>query len=354
MNLLNNFDYERLNVDLVVVSYNGVYKTQIPDQVRVIPLFRSDFLVRVLAFFQKRVGFSALFEFQTRRKVKTAYHTAVCFLDSNFTQLLFYLNAKKKVTWVHASYRTYSNFARFYEVESYRNRLISQRYRRLDAVAFVSQDAKQEFIEVFGEYEEMPVIYNLINRREIMEKSVGYEIPIRNYFQFLAIGSLYPVKGFDNLIRAARLVKDRGYKFGLDILGDGYLKDDLNQLIKDLSLQDEVNLLGFKSNPYPILKNCDVFIMSSISEALPTVLCEAMILGKPVAATNCSGCRELVDYGKYGIMMDTSPEALADGMTKFLADKEAISYFTTRSILRSELFDEQKVLNECYRLLDLN
>ena len=66
--------------------------------------------------------------------------------------------------------------------------------------------------------------------------------------------------------------------------------------------------------------------MSSKSEAMPMALCEAMILGKPVIVTNCSGCREVVNYGEFGLMADINIEDLTTNMLKLIKDKEELPY----------------------------
>jgi len=94
--------------------------------------------------------------------------------------------------------------------------------------------------------------------------------------------------------------------------------------------------------------------MSSVSEALPTVLCEAMILGKPTLVTNCSGCRELVDHGIFGIMAEQDDNDLAEKMIQYLSIPEFIDYYHKKSLERALLFDDSQILAEYYRILNLN
>ena len=61
---------------------------------------------------------------------------------------------------MHSSYKTNQNFYKFYKIESYKNHLIANRYSKLDTIAFVSDDAKTEFIKIFGAHKNMPVVYN--------------------------------------------------------------------------------------------------------------------------------------------------------------------------------------------------
>jgi len=169
---------------------------------------------------------------------------------------------------------------------------------------------------------------------------------------FSAFGSLIPVKGFDRLIRAAALVRDKGYDFSLHIAGSGPEEANLRRLIDELKLGEVVTLHGFLSNPYPLMKQSDVFVMSSHSEALPTVLCEAMILGVPSLVTNCSGCRGLVNSGEFGLMAEQSSRSLAEKMTEYLEKPELAEHYREKSLERSKLFDDEKVLSKYYEIFD--
>jgi len=298
INLLQKIDYSRYEIDLAIVSKHGPYLDQVPQQVNVTYMFKNTFVARVLGYLHRTFGYKWFFQKQMERLEKE-YDVGISFLDSNFTDLLFYKdNIARRVAFVHSSYRTHDNYERFYKHERYSRKLRENRYSRLDAIYFVSQDSMEEFVEVIGEYPGMDVIYNMIDGETVRKKAAQGPLLLKeDRVSFSAFGSLIPVKGFDRLIRAAALVRDKGYDFSLHIAGSGPEEANLRGLIDELKLGDVVTLHGFLSNPYPLMKQSDLFVMSSLSEALPTVLCEAMILGVPTLVTNCSGCRGLVNSG---------------------------------------------------------
>ncbi|MCW2120283.1 glycosyltransferase [Flavobacterium sp. 7A] len=345
INLLQKLDYSKFEVDLVVVLKDGIYLENVPNEVKCIFLFHNKMLVRILAWMQKKIGFNYLLKKTTQNKIRGQYDLGISFLDGNFTDLLFFMKGlKKRFTWVHSSYQTNRNFARFYENTKYVQKLKEERYGRLDGIYFVSNDAKEEFIEVFGEYPKMEVIYNFIDTKSVLKKAELETYPKSNLFEFVALGSLLTVKGFDRLIRASKIVKEKGFNFKVSILGSGAEKNNLESLVKEINLKENIDFLGFISNPYPLLKNADVFIMSSVSEALPTVLCEAMILGKATLVTNCSGCREIVANGHFGLMAEQSDQSLAENMIKYVSDPNLVIHYELQSLKRSELFDDKLVL----------
>ncbi len=353
INVLQHLDYNKYDVDLVSVLNDGPYLKEVPKEVRLITLFNHILLVRILAYFQKKIGFNLIFKLIMQQKIKNHYEVGISFLDSNYTDFLFFITGiKKRYAWVHSAYKSYNNFAKYYENSSYREKLKKKRYSALDGIFFVSQDAMDEFIDVFGKYSNMQVIYNLMNPKSVLEKSKG-PLPLqKKIFTFVAVGSLLPVKGFDRLIRSAKIIKGKGYSFRLQILGSGSEEEKLNKLIIDNELEGCVELKGFVSNPYPYMMQADVFVMSSVSEALPTVLCEAMILGKPTLVTNCSGCREIVQLGEYGLMAEQNDNDLADKMLLYLTNQDTLTHFKVKSEERALVFDDNKVLKEYYKVLD--
>ena len=100
------------------------------------------------------------------------------------------------------------------------------------------------------------------------------------------------------------------------------------------------------------MKTGNVFVMSSVSEALPTVLCEAMILEKPVVVTNCSGCRELVDEERYGLMAEQEDESLADKMAQYLQQEDLVKHYARKSGERADIFDTEKVIQTYYKIFN--
>jgi len=355
INLLQKIDYSRYDVSLVVVSKSGPYQTEIPYQVQVTYLFKSDFLVRILAFLHRKYGLTRLFRYKMGQ-LGNHYDIAISFLDSNFTDLLMFLkNAARRVAFIHSSYKTNENFYRFYKKMRYRDNLKKHRYNSLDGIYFVSDDSMAEFIEIFGEFPEMGVIYNMIDRTSVLKKSEQAVDTIEQHaFNFVAVGSLLPVKGFDRLIRSANIMRDKGYDFTVHIIGSGAEEHRLKGITQKLNLAGNIRFHGFLSNPYPLMKNSDVFVMSSVSEALPTVLCEAMILGLPTLVTNCSGCRGLVEKGEYGLMAEQDDQDLAEKMMKYMDNPELLRHYSRKSLERAELFDDDRVLQAYYDIFDLH
>ena len=119
----------------------------------------------------------------------------------------------------------------------------------------------------------------------------------------IAVGRLVAVKDYPSLIRAFAVVR-RKHDVRLMILGEGEDRPQLESLIVELGLADCVALPGFEANPYAYMAWAALFVLSSISEALPTALIEAMAVGTPVVATDCKcGPREVLQDGRFGALV---------------------------------------------------
>jgi len=144
----------------------------------------------------------------------------------------------------------------------------------------------------------------------------------------LAVGRLHPVKDHAFLIRACRLLKDRGPRFWCLIAGEGEERPSLERLIQDLHLELEVTLLGHLSESQLEFRygSADLIVLTSRSEGIPLVLMEAMARGKPVLAPAITGIPELVAHGRTGFLYQPGSQG------NFVAQVELIG--STKSGLR--------------------
>jgi glycosyltransferase involved in cell wall biosynthesis len=139
----------------------------------------------------------------------------------------------------------------------------------------------------------------------------------------LAMGRMVAAKGFDLLLRAFAQVKHAHPEWGLVILGDGLLFDEIERLRNVLGLADRVLLPGRVRNTQAYLNDADLFVMSSRYEGFPNALCEAMATGVASISTDCpSGPREIIRNGVDGLLV--APEnvgALAAAMDHLMGSE---------------------------------
>ncbi len=182
--------------------------------------------------------------------------------------------------------------------------LISELYPKSNGIIAVSYGVANDLLKILNGCEgKIKVIYNPVSIEEILEKS---KEPINHPFfkekvpVILSCGRLHPQKDFTTLIKAFSILC-KNIDARLIILGKGSEKMKLKKLIRELGIEEKVDLPGFVLNPYPYMKNASVFVLSSIYEGLSNVIIEALACGCPVVSTDCpSGPREILENGKYG------------------------------------------------------
>jgi len=131
----------------------------------------------------------------------------------------------------------------------------------------------------------------------------------------VAAGRLSHEKGFDLLVQAALLLKERGLKFNIQIYGDGPEKTALAERINHLHVSDRIGLAGFNHDLRPVYAHAEFLVIPSRSEAFPLVALEAWAQGTPVVATPVGRLPELIENDVNGLLVsEVTPEALADTM----------------------------------------
>ncbi len=139
---------------------------------------------------------------------------------------------------------------------------------------------------------------------------VFHDIPVIG-----AMSRLHVNKAYDTLLRAAKVLKDRGLTFKVIIGGDGPEKENLTALRHELGLDDIVSFIGWIKDKEDFYDKIDIFCLSSRTEPFGTVVLEAMVRSCPVVSTNCAGPNEMIEPGVSGLICKIDE---VDGMTDAL------------------------------------
>lgn len=148
-----------------------------------------------------------------------------------------------------------------------------------------------------------------------------------------SLGNIRSAKGYDILLRAAALLKDKSVIFRFVIAGQGKhgLYDDLLKLRKELSLEDNVHFLGFNGDPAGFLSSLDLFLLPSKSEGFSIATIQAMAASLPVIVTRSGGPEEIVTHGENGLMIEANcPEAIAGALEKLAANPDLCAKLASR------------------------
>jgi len=201
-------------------------------------------------------------------------------------------------------------------------------YLNADAIHAVSQGVADASAKQFGlPREKISVVYNPVVTDKMLRLAKVDEdypwLPEKSRPMIVAAGRLTKQKNFSILIRAFSLVR-KNLDISLVIMGEGELRSELETLISEYDLQGHVLLPGFVENPFFVMKQAKLFVLSSAWEGLPNVLIQAMACGTPVVSTNCpSGPAEILEGGKWGRLLPVGDvDALAQGMLDTLTETE--------------------------------
>ncbi|MDR2297354.1 MAG: CDP-glycerol glycerophosphotransferase family protein [Comamonas sp.] len=191
---------------------------------------------------------------------------------------------------------------------------------------------------------------NMVNADEIIEKSQDFlSDDISEKIQkckgrlFIGCGRLSPEKGFEKLIKSFSLVVEKYPESQLLILGDGPLREKLLQEIASKELKGNIHLLGYVSNPYPVIAQASCFVFSSDYEGQGLVALEALILGRPVISTDVVGPRSILENGE-GVLVENNAESLADAMISFIENGAKESTFNYGEYAREAISQFENIV----------
>lgn len=275
------------------------------------------------------------------------YDLAVAYIEGGAAYYVSdFVNARKKAGFIHIDYKE----------AGYTKSLDKNCYCSFERIFTVSDEVKEVFESVYPELRgKTEVFHNLLDFDGIKNKAES-EGGFSDDFtgpRILSIGRLNLQKSFEVSIRAMKLLKDAGVRARWYILGEGDQRDFLEKEIERLDLKEDFLLLGNRSNPYPYLKQCDLYVHASKFEGKSIAIQEARILGKPIVVTDCSGNREQIDSGTDGLICDFNSEAIASCVKEMLENKDMSSEMGKRAAQRIEREEkDSSEMKKFYKLLE--
>lgn len=355
---LKNLPKNKYEIDLLLNLYSGKYLPEVPGWINVLYLNKGEMIttnrlqdIPVKAFrviYQRvlKTFPSLLYQFILKGKKYDIEFAAIHgFRDEILNSPL---KSSRKLIWIH-------NDLKKTELYNYTDEEF-QKFFGFDKIMVISEKIQQDF-EILAKTEQeknkIVRIYNPLDTEEIIAKSeVGSwksedESPV-----FISVGTVFPQKGFDRLLKVHRRLLDEGFNHKIQILGDGYDFENIKKLQQDLGVAETSTLFGFTDNPYPFIKNADFYILSSRYEGFPTVLFEAITLKKKIIATDVSGVREMLNDGKLGLIVDNSEDGIYEGMKKALQNPESFDQYEQQLKDYKMPFDLENSVNSISKILD--
>ena len=331
--LLKNLPKDQYEIDLLLNLYSGKYLPEVPSWINVLYLNKGEMIttnrfqdIPVKAFrviYQKMLKIfpTLLYQFILKGKKYDIEFAAIHgFRDEIVNSPL---KSSKKLIWIH-------NDLKKTELYNYTEDEI-RKFFGFDKIMVISEKIQHDFetlAKTEDEKNKIVRIYNPLDTEEILRKSEVGSLKSKNEVPvFISVGTIFPQKGFDRLLKVHKRLLAEGLNHKVLILGDGYDFENIKKLREELNVTETSTLLGFTDNPYPVIKDADYYVLSSRYEGFPTVLFEALTLKKKIIATDVSGVREMLKDGKLGLIVDNSEDGIYEGMKKALQDPESFNQY---------------------------
>lgn len=292
------------------------------------------------------------------------YDEIICFKDG-FYSIFFSRLKLPKYLWVqNQPYRRDYKSKSVKEWLSFKlNRIqidrMTKSFDMFDRVFCVSDSCKKDYIDIYHKGKasrDIEVLYDALDLSDIVQKAEeNIEIAPKNadILRFVVVIRLSHEKTVDRVILATDRLLKEGYKFEVQILGDGSEYDKLRAMITEYSLDDSIKMYGRVKNPYPYMKQADWFLCPSSRESFALTLVEAITLGTPVITTACGGPEDVIDKGKYGVFTENSENGVYSGMRKVLDDPSLRSYYSSLSTENLKRFDYYEWLKSIDNILGI-
>ena len=382
-------DFEKYEVDLILAKNEGLFMELIPKQVNVkfMPEYGELFLLsgknavsnmfhtfvkknpltlfEILPYFIKLVLFP-------KQKVQTAinlfckmmqkispvydeYDAAVAFWGD---RTMFYMidkvpNAKQKIAWMHFDY----NARKADGAQRYDDGIYLKYFKQCDHIVNVSTAVDHALKIKFPEVaDKCALIENIKNAAFIRQRSLEQNsFPDYNHFKgirLLTAARIAEQKGIDMIPEILAKLKQDQYDLRWYILGDGEPseKDKIISLALKYEVAEMLIFLGLTTNPYPYMRDCDIYVQPSRFEGKPISVEEAKIMRCPIVAANYFSAKEQLAGGKYGMIADITPDSLYENIKKLIDDPLLREHFT--QALSSENFGNENEIEKFYKLLD--
>lgn len=357
--LLCHLDYNKYEVDLLLLEGEGVYLQQIPKNVNIIffdttkaygPLLKIFFvnffklrwsivLYRVVLLLAGILGKSGLALLKRILSLKSIYDVAIAYRPGACADIVAYtVRANKKIVWWHHGSINISSI----QIVDY-----NKTWKCFNNVVTVSYGCKQLIASIFKyPLDKIIVIPNMVDV-DLITRLAGRKSPYKNdSLNIISVGRLCIEKHFDDVISVTkRLVKDNFLGFHWYIIGDGELREDLLREIEESGISNQLTLLGKKDNPYPWVKYADIFVHPSYVESQGLVILEAMALGTPCVVCRSIGTSEFIVNEKNGILTEPNELSLYLGLNKMLSISDKINLINEAKNMVAEKFNGRNIMH---------
>ena len=362
LTMLNEMDSSKYDITLLMLEKYGGFLNEIPSYVKLKyvdgfkevkpfinepPQLLAKELIRSKKYFK---GINTLLYYSISKitndissyyryvlkninKIDEEYDLAVAYAGPMDLITYFVLNkvkAKKKAQWIHFDITQIGFNKAFAE----------KNYKKFDKIFVVSEEGKNKLINLIPSLKEKAEVFFNIISCKLLEDMSKKDKTFNDDFdgkRILTVGRLSNEKGQDLTIPVLARLKDEGYRVKWYCIGDGPEKGNYMKNINELNIMNDYILLGSKLNPYPFMRDCDLYMQPSKHEGYCITLGEARCFNNPIVTTNFTGANEQINNESTGLVCDISEDAIYNSIKRLLDDEEL--YINIKNNLSNEVVD---------------
>ena len=376
--LLNSIDYSRYDVDLFLHSHHGEMMPFVPKEVNLLPEIPIYAQIELALKYVLKNGYLRMVAARMMAKMRTwryiiknhvveestaglqytaaavapllpainpsvEYDLAISFLQPH-NIVRDKVRAKKKACWIHTDYSA---------VDVNAEDELSV-WSAFDHVVSISNDVTKSFLQAFPALENKIVLMENILiptfvRRRAEEFDALQELP-KESLKLLSVGRFSNAKNYDNVPDICRRMVETGdVDFRWFIIGYGPDEPLIRSKIAEAGMEDRIIILGKRSNPYPYIWACDIYVQPSRYEGKSVTVREAQMLCKPVVVTNYPTASSQIKDGQDGVIVPMDNQGCAEGIIHLIRDKakqeKIIEYLKTHD------YGNEKEVEKLYEML---
>ena len=368
--LLNILPRDKYTIDLFIYQHSGELMQQIPSHVHLLPeikdysviekpltgvLFSKYWkigLARLKAKVKhgrftknnKPVNDGSIFQYVINEIIpflpslnnSKIYDLAISYLTPH-NIVLEKVAARKKIAWIHTDY----------SVVNINKLLEFPVWNGYDSVVSISDAVSQSFLSIFPELQRKIInIENFLDvefiRKSANEFSVREEMPYREEeINLCSVGRYCNAKNFENAVWICKYLRESGLNVVWYVIGYGGDEDLIKSTIKAAGMESRFILLGKKSNPYPFIQACDIYIQPSRFEGKAITVQEAQILYKPVVITRYPTSASQIVDGIDGIIVSMDNREAAKEIADFIKNEELQKKIIAN--LKNKVYNEEQL-----------
>ncbi|MDU4892492.1 MAG: glycosyltransferase [Clostridium sp.] len=367
ISLFRCLDYKKYNVDLLVLNSQGIFLSEIPNEVAI---HKFDFLSSMLKPFPKCIN-----ELLKEKEFILAYKRTIQFLiaridkgrggvylskmipsiekeydvaiDYNGQHLLYYMvdkiKAKKKISYFHSDYQNWDYY--FSADKKY--------YPKVDNIVTISDICKKSLDDYFPDCASKTRVVHNISSPKTINKMAAAECPIKfdnTYINIVMVGRPSEVKGYDFAIAACEKLKRNGYKIRVYAIGTSNEVNKFKGLVDRLEIAKEFIFVGETENPYTFIRQADIYLHPSRFEGKSVAIDEAKILQKPIILSSFTTAKDHIDNEVNGLIVDMSSEGVYKGIVR-LIEEESLKEKLISNLKKENYGNEEEVL-KFYELIE--